>query len=264
MNIRALDKITQTYDLFKNFTAHLKQNFDIDFGYMIVFPDNTYYQIIENLDCLKIWTSNIETSSIFCARNITTFFDDEYNVTIWPETPITPSMHIYCDHNIWQGITISKISKNYTELYWFTSPNSQNGWHRFFIRNKSFLLNFILKFNKYKKFLFIPESSNSSTELFRFKQSFDITLPKSEYEQEQSLFMKYFDNKTSLSKREIEVLSIIGQGYTYKMAAQKLMISPKTINYHLDNIKNKIKIHSKTGLIDFYNNLLSNKPSNFY
>lgn len=264
MNIRVLDKITQTHESFKNFISHLKQNLDIDFGYMIVFPDNKYYQMIENLDCLKIWSSNIETSSIFCSRNITTFFDSEYNLTIWPEIPSTPSMDIYYNHGIWNGITISKISKNYTELYWFTSSNSQNGWHRFFIRNKLFLLNFISKFNKHKKFLHIPENSNSSTELFKFKQPFDITLPKSEYEQEQSLFIKYFHNKTFLSKREIEVLSIIGQGYTYKTAAQKLMISPKTINYHLDNIKNKINIHSKVGLIDFYHNLLSTKPSNFY
>jgi DNA-binding CsgD family transcriptional regulator len=60
--------------------------------------------------------------------------------------------------------------------------------------------------------------------------------------------------KTKLSSREIEVLSIVGQGYTYKIAAQKLMISPKTVIYHIEHIKEKIGLSSKADLINFYQN----------
>jgi len=59
-----------------------------------------------------------------------------------------------------------------------------------------------------------------------------------------------------LSSRELEVLSIICRGYTIKVAAQRLFISPKTVLYHLDNIKKKTGFRSKMDLIELSQNFL--------
>jgi DNA-binding CsgD family transcriptional regulator len=232
---------------------------------MIVFNDGRYYQIIEDLECLKKWVTNVKTSHIFCARNVTTYFDQPYNFTIWPEEPIPncPAMEIYKEYGMWNGITVSKVSKDYTELYWFTKQNAEDGWHKLFIRNKPFLLKFIKYFNAHKKILHFSED-NFEQNTFRLSTSFNTQLAKSGYAKLEMPPVKdmmniihrnvYLINKchNRLSNREVEVLSIICDGFTYKTIARKLNISVKTIQHHVEHIKSKTGLHFKEELIDFY------------
>lgn len=228
---------------------------------MIVFNDGRYYQIIEDLECLKKWVTNVETSHIFCARNVTTYFDEPYNFTIWPVEPTYSAMEIYKEHGMWNGITVSKINKDYTELYWFTKQNAENGWHKWFIRNKLSLLKFIEHFEKYKDALCIQ--NNQESELFRFKQEFNMNFLKSQYVENELLsinrmitslqldpiIVANLQKRTNLSSREIEVLAIIGRGYNTKIAAQTLAVSERTIKFHVERIKLKAGLHFKHELI---------------
>jgi LuxR family quorum-sensing system transcriptional regulator SolR len=52
-----------------------------------------------------------------------------------------------------------------------------------------------------------------------------------------------------LSKREQECISYFLQGDTIRSTADKLFISPRTVETHLDNIKNKLGCHKKSELI---------------
>lgn len=260
----AWNKVIQTHDLFKKIIAQLKQHLGVNFGYMIAFNDGSYYQIVENLECLKKWVSNVETSHIFCARNVTTYFDDPYNFTIWPEEPTCTAMEIYKEYSMWNGITISKINKDYTELYWFTKQNAEEGWHKWFIRSKVLFIKFIQYFDKHKEGLLHLNNTNKS--LFKYKQSFNFTLSQSEYLKERASslnkLLRYLDidlvphNKLQiiekLSPREMELLSIIGEGYTTKIAALKMNLAPKTAEHYIENIKKKISVRYKNELIHFY------------
>jgi hypothetical protein len=64
MSNEAWNRITQTHDLFKKIIAPLKEHLGINFGYMIVFNDGSYYQIIEDLKCLE----NSLTKVLFVSR----------------------------------------------------------------------------------------------------------------------------------------------------------------------------------------------------
>lgn len=265
MNSEAWNKIIQTHDTFKKIIAPLKQHLGINFGYMIVFNDGRYYQIIEDLECLKKWVTNVETSHIFCARNVTTYFDQPYNFTLWPEEPTCPAMEIYKEYVMWNGITVSKKAKDYVELYWFTKQNAEDGWHKWFIRNKIYLINFIKYFDSLKKEFYV---NNEAT--FKFSQDFTVDLVKSKYYEKEFLeirkgtellklnskFNSNFDLKFKLSPRELQVISLISQSYTYKMAAQELQISPTTILYHVENIKQKLEVRTKFELIKLYNRVI--------
>jgi DNA-binding CsgD family transcriptional regulator len=44
---------------------------------------------------------------------------------------------------------------------------------------------------------------------------------------------------STLSQRELEILSLIGQGLTSRVIAQKLYLSPDTVNTHRRNILRK-------------------------
>lgn len=260
----AWNRVLQIHPEFKKIIAPLKENLGIDFGYMIVFNDGSYFQIIENLECLQKWVTNVETSHIFCARNVTTYFDAVYNFTIWPKVPTSLAMEIYKDYSIWNGITVSKINKDYTELYWFTKKQEEEDYHKFFIRNKALLIEFINYFNRCKNILHFLER-HCDKDLFSFKYGFDLKIIDSIYIQNDhhklaktsKLINSAFSEqqlsvKTKLSSREIQVLDMICRGYTYKEAGRKLAISPKTIHYHIEHIKSKTGIRSKLELIEFY------------
>jgi DNA-binding NarL/FixJ family response regulator len=59
------------------------------------------------------------------------------------------------------------------------------------------------------------------------------------------------DSYDSLTDREKQVLKLIAEGYTQKEAADILMISAKTVVTHQTNISEKLKIHTRAGLIKF-------------
>ena len=49
-----------------------------------------------------------------------------------------------------------------------------------------------------------------------------------------------------LTPQETELLKLIVDGHSYKTAAAKLDISISTVSFHLQNIYNKLQVHSKT------------------
>lgn len=62
---------------------------------------------------------------------------------------------------------------------------------------------------------------------------------------------------TNLTTREIEVIRLIVNEFTTKQIAEKLQISPRTVDTHRKNILNKINTHSIVGLIRYaYENKL--------
>ena len=54
-----------------------------------------------------------------------------------------------------------------------------------------------------------------------------------------------------LTKRELQVLALIGQGLSAKEIATRLGLSPKTIHSHGSNIMGKLAIHDRVLLAHF-------------
>ncbi len=49
----------------------------------------------------------------------------------------------------------------------------------------------------------------------------------------------------NLTKREIEILEKIANGLTYQQIGDAIFISPKTVRKHIENIYEKLQVHSK-------------------
>jgi two-component system, NarL family, response regulator NreC len=56
---------------------------------------------------------------------------------------------------------------------------------------------------------------------------------------------------STLTRREREVLRLIGQGMPAKEIAQKLQISPKTAQVHSENIRRKLDLHSIAEMVRY-------------
>jgi DNA-binding NarL/FixJ family response regulator len=50
----------------------------------------------------------------------------------------------------------------------------------------------------------------------------------------------------NLTPHEVRILKLLVEGHNYKTAASRLGVEPTTINFHLQNIYQKLQVHSKT------------------
>jgi len=57
-----------------------------------------------------------------------------------------------------------------------------------------------------------------------------------------------------LSAREKEIVGMLGRGYTAAAVAEKFVISPNTVNTHVQHIYEKMSIHKRSELLDYLNN----------
>ncbi|MEM9363689.1 MAG: response regulator transcription factor [Bacteroidota bacterium] len=54
---------------------------------------------------------------------------------------------------------------------------------------------------------------------------------------------KSFD---TFSKKENQIIELLTQGFTYKMIADKLCVTPSAVNFHIQNIYVKLNVNSKS------------------
>lgn len=61
----------------------------------------------------------------------------------------------------------------------------------------------------------------------------------------------YFKQKYDITEKQSEIIELIIEGLTYKQIAEKLFISPKTVDNHIQNIYKKLNVNSKMQLSHF-------------
>ncbi len=264
MSNYCFEKISQTHGAFKQIITPLERNFGISFGYMISFNTGHYYTIIDSIDCLIEFVTQVDKSHIFSNPKYPTFYRDGYYFNMWPEKPCCEAMMVYHKNNIWNGITLSKPYDSYTELWWFTGNKERQDLQFLLYRHQEMLIEFVEYFNSYKNALFVPNFSNK--DLFEFTQGFNAEINLQQWKQESnkidnfiyflrknnSILTKSNMLKQILSPRELEVLSIISKGFCYKSVARELCISHRTVEHHIERIKNKLSLCSKEQLIAFH------------
>jgi two-component system, NarL family, response regulator NreC len=59
------------------------------------------------------------------------------------------------------------------------------------------------------------------------------------------------DSYSSLTEREREILKLIAEGYTNTQIAERLVISPKTVDTHRTHIMDKLNLHSRAELVKY-------------
>lgn len=59
------------------------------------------------------------------------------------------------------------------------------------------------------------------------------------------------DSYNDLTEREREILKLIAEGHTNNQIAEKLVISPKTVDTHRTHIMDKLNLHSRAELVKY-------------
>lgn len=59
------------------------------------------------------------------------------------------------------------------------------------------------------------------------------------------------DSYSGLTEREREILKLVAEGYTNNQIAERLFISPKTVDTHRTHIMDKLNLHSRAELVKY-------------
>ncbi|WP_029332496.1 response regulator transcription factor [Exiguobacterium oxidotolerans] len=94
----------------------------------------------------------------------------------------------------------------------------------------------------------ISELCGAIKRVYHGKRHYQTSLP--EHEIERLLSVKT-NKKNTLSRREIEIVRLTVLGYTNIEMANKLGISPKTVENHKARVMSKLQIKHKHELVDF-------------
>jgi DNA-binding CsgD family transcriptional regulator len=57
------------------------------------------------------------------------------------------------------------------------------------------------------------------------------------------------DDRPILSGREREVLLLIARGFSAKEVAQQTNLSPRTVEHHVENIRNKLRARNRAHIV---------------
>jgi DNA-binding CsgD family transcriptional regulator len=164
------------------------------------------------------------------------------------------------DLGIKHTFSIIEKNKHGIDFYHFSTHLDSDLINQFYISNIGLLKLFINYFTKnIKQHRKLYKAYDYRTELdehakgYILKPDTHLILQKNKEEFIRSLNQNYrkdiAPNKINLTKREMEIVSKILNGYSAKAISNEFFISRRTVEHHTENIKNKFGATSKAELI---------------
>ena len=102
---------------------------------------------------------------------------------------------------------------------------------------------------------FLKSLEKQKEPLIKQAESHLIILPKPSFEYDYKLDVPTITNIANnniLTQRETQCLRVLNEGKSYKEISSNLNISTRTVENHINNIKQKTGLNSRSQLIQFY------------
>ncbi len=224
----------------------LFENFNLNyFNYVRVYPDNTYITLMTDPD----WFLH--------------YFEKEYNLVgaessttgfyLWkdymPKNALKDAAELFNHHD---GIAILNDHKLFLEVVEFAAASKDKEIYDFYLNNLEILNNFVFYFKEQAAHLI----QEALTERFSIPQKMDgEQLQKEPYDdliakiKAKKIHLTLKDREVHVSAREYECLLLLAEGKAIKEIASDLNISPRTVEEHIINAKNKTDCSTRKQLI---------------
>jgi DNA-binding CsgD family transcriptional regulator len=153
------------------------------------------------------------------------------------------------------GVTIIKHNSSYYDMYNFATSANNSGVINFYLNNFDLLENFILYYKeKAGKLIDISSKNKLILPVRPDNIAKNIDAEISNYYLHTNIFSKIQQlnickSNFKISHREQQTLFYLLRGKTAKEIGCILNISPKTVEYYIENLKNKFNCHSRSELI---------------
>lgn len=241
-----------------------KSNIKI-FAYFRFFYDGRYLYLCNDLNWLRFCLENVHNNEgTSLGQEIGHVPEDNYHCFLWPTVKTDYLMSALYDFNIWNGLSIFKQREDSVELWGFAGDRQTENMQNFYIENIDLLKDFTASFNLNAAELILPTANNLA-----IYKDFKPQIHLDDYDRSKiNEFIKATPIKkrpliTSsgevfLSTKELECLNFLASGKTAKQIAQDFKASTRTIEKHLENIKQKIGNGDKATIIRIYKDSVLN------
>ncbi len=209
-----------------------------NFGYVKIHQDGTMLRLSAD----KEWSRKYFLSQYYNDPSFYHFEDIPENgsrVRIYTNMPTGGVYSELYDHNIWNIYTLYERGQDSAEVWFFASTRENTGIIDFYINHQDILERFMLHFKEQAGDLM---KTNSMDALIKT----ELKINESKRQEESAIkdFLtqigKYNkDKKLFLSGREMECVQHLMAGKSTKEIAKFLTLSPRTVEFYINNIKRK-------------------------
>ena len=237
MNREAITYYQSVSLIIEEFCKPLDDYFGIPFFmyYKIYKKDASYVMLSNNVEAVNEYCIKIENDTFYAQNYLG--IDSKNDMYIWPEKPMNLGMQIFFNRGYWNCMTIVIQNNDSIENINFISLKDNHRINKFFIRHYLILETFA----QYFKMKFVDIIMQSEQCRAVYKNGFNFNLPN--HEATNTLNVQPFIQTTGINK-----------GFSLKGIGNKLLLSSRTIETHLNNIKNKTGYHRRNDLIHMYRN----------
>ena len=255
----------------RNICSPVFENFGIkNFNYNKMFFDGrSILNLSTNMDWNKYFFSQMDKNGELFQKAVNSIPKEGFYYFLWPITKRKEDhiLSAYYDLNMRWGLTIYRRGRKFIEAWNFTTNQENEQFLRIFVNHRNILERFIPYFNERASDI-INLYPNKNLFIFKEKHNHELTesnLSKNCLDKfiEQTPIKKYpLRCKTGqiyLSKRESECLFQLSLGKTAKEIGRLLNLSPRTVEFYINNIKEKTGCRTRTELVRAFNEYAMNR-----
>jgi len=244
--------------------ALLSKNFPIKFfgflrfysnGHALAFSNNLKWQSFF-LESINKNSKSFEKATSMVNSKRTVF------IHLWPDIVGDKTLDALRSYNIWNGMSIYRYSEGYIDSWSFAGEMQDEKLYILFAKYSNIFEQFIYYVEAKYSFLFDVEGDA----LFKFS-SHDLSENLLDDYCSPEKINQFISHspifKTSLNKcnltltsRENTILKSLQFGMTAKEMARELLLSPRTVECHVKNLKIKLGCYRKSELIRKYRELI--------
>lgn len=221
------------------------------FRYFRIFENGDYINISTNQEWLNERVTKIHNNSTVFQKSACSAVDNKMSFYLWPTDCRDAVLDLFKKHNIFHGITAYKRSGSSVEAWSFGATVADSQAANFYINNLDILNKFISYFNICAKELI---DVTDSSKLAHFSNP--ISIEKFQQPSAESFpttgFSSPCGKKNLLTNRQLECLKLISNGRTAREVARIMNVSSRTVESHINTIKDKLKTTRKNSIIEYY------------
>lgn len=224
-----------------------------NFSYLKFSPNGFVTNLTTDINWIQYrFTENIKYKILF-EPDLTATVLDKPHLYLWPheiQNPLLGALHSY---GIWNGCNIYIPNEKQIEVFSFASSRDNTNIQNFYVNHTNLLMKYILYFKSHQPDLIQKNKKGNALHT-------DIVFPKIIQPTQHSMSWlndKFstisLDERVHLTYKELACCHYLIHGLALKAIGNQLGISARTVETHLNNVKNKTNCHTKILLLQYLN-----------
>jgi len=243
----ALQFTKQHVESMRNFSQMLLGCGIKHFHYNKVFKDGRYVHFVDDEEYAEFFTNEID--------DVPAVFENAYHQNfrefIWPQKKLEGFLLKLQNYKICNGFSLARFYENYYEAWSFSTDSENTDIINTYVNKIDELKCFSVYFNN----IFASVVKEAEKTPGQFKNYNFAHQNYWEGANTSALNLPFVVNEQPvyLTFRELGCLQLVSEGLSMKEIAKKLNLSSRTVEFYLNNVKQKLSVTTKSKAISIYN-----------